>query len=101
DHPQAHRRPRPGGRTPGRPDRPLRRGGRVAGDFRSLINVRLSRRGLDCATLARCPQVGASAMRVLFVEDIEMNRRVVKEMLRAGGIEMAEAEDGAAGLAMI
>jgi CheY-like chemotaxis protein len=41
------------------------------------------------------------AMRVLFVEDNEVNRRVVKEMLRAGGLDMAEAEDGAAGLRMI
>jgi CheY-like chemotaxis protein len=40
-------------------------------------------------------------MRVLFVEDSEINRRVIREMLRAGGIEMAEAEDGAAGLKMI
>ncbi len=40
-------------------------------------------------------------MRVLFVEDSEVNRRVVKEMLRAGGIEMAEAEDGRVGLEMI
>src|SRR5688572_17270992 len=40
-------------------------------------------------------------MRVLFVEDNEVNRRVVKEMLTAGGIEMSEAEDGAAGLKMI
>jgi len=40
-------------------------------------------------------------MRVLFVEDNEVNRKVVREMLRAGGIEMAEAEDGAAGLKMI
>jgi len=40
-------------------------------------------------------------MRILFVEDNEINRRVVKEMLRSGGIEMAEAEDGFAGLAMI
>ena len=40
-------------------------------------------------------------MRVLFVEDNEVNRRVVKEMLAAGGIEMSEAEDGAAGLKMI
>jgi CheY-like chemotaxis protein len=40
-------------------------------------------------------------MRVLFVEDNEVNRRVVREMLRAGGIEMAEAADGAAGLQMI
>jgi CheY-like chemotaxis protein len=40
-------------------------------------------------------------MRVLFVEDSEVNRRVIREMLRAGEIEMEEAEDGAAGLAMI
>jgi CheY-like chemotaxis protein len=40
-------------------------------------------------------------MRVLFVEDSEVNRRVVKEMLRAGGVDMAEAEDGRAGLEMI
>jgi len=40
-------------------------------------------------------------MRVLFVEDSEVNRRVIKEMLRAGGIDMAEAEDGKAGLQMI
>ena len=40
-------------------------------------------------------------MRVLFVEDNEVNRRVVKEMLRAGGVDMAEAEDGVVGLEMI
>ena len=40
-------------------------------------------------------------MRVLFVEDSEVNRRVIKEMLLAGGIDMAEAEDGKVGLQMI
>jgi len=40
-------------------------------------------------------------MRVLFVEDSEINRRVVKEMLRAGGVDMAEAEDGQTGLDMV
>jgi len=40
-------------------------------------------------------------MRVLFVEDNAMNRRVIAEMLRAGGVEMDEAEDGPTGLAMI
>jgi CheY-like chemotaxis protein len=40
-------------------------------------------------------------MRVLFVEDSEVNRRVIKEMLRAGDIAMAEAEDGFAGLEAI
>jgi CheY-like chemotaxis protein len=40
-------------------------------------------------------------MRVLFVEDNAVNRLVVKEMLRAGGVDMAEAEDGQVGLDMI
>ena len=40
-------------------------------------------------------------MRVLFVEDSEVNRRVIREMLRAGDIEMDEAEDGFAGLEAI
>jgi CheY-like chemotaxis protein len=40
-------------------------------------------------------------MRVLFVEDNDVNRRVVKEMLRAGGVEMSEAADGMTGLEMI
>ena len=40
-------------------------------------------------------------MRVLFVEDSEVNRRVIKEMLHAGGIDMAEAADGRVGLEMI
>lgn len=40
-------------------------------------------------------------MRVLFVDDNEINRRVVKEMLRPSGVDMAEAADGAAGLQMI
>ena len=40
-------------------------------------------------------------MRVLFVEDNEVNRRVVREMLKAGEIEMAEAEDGETGLRMV
>ena len=40
-------------------------------------------------------------MRVLFVEDSDVNRRVVREMLRAGGLEMFEAEDGAMGVEMV
>src|SRR3954464_8248783 len=40
-------------------------------------------------------------MRVLFVEDDPMNRRVVKEMLTTVEAEMAEAEDAETGLAMI
>jgi CheY-like chemotaxis protein len=53
------------------------------------------------ASLAAVAALEPSAMRVLFVEDNEVNRRVVKEMLRAGGVEMAEAEDGFVGLEMI
>ena len=40
-------------------------------------------------------------MHVLFVEDDAMNRRVVHDMLSVGGIQMTEAPDGPAGLAMI
>ena len=40
-------------------------------------------------------------MRVLLVEDSEVNRRVIREMLRAGGLEMSEAEDGAMGVEMV
>lgn len=40
-------------------------------------------------------------MRVLYVEDSEINRRVVGAMLLAGQMEMAEAEDGQKGLEMI
>jgi CheY-like chemotaxis protein len=40
-------------------------------------------------------------MRVLYVEDSEMNRRIVREMLVAGGVEMDEAEDGQVGLERI
>ena len=40
-------------------------------------------------------------MRVLVVEDSEINRRVLREMLRAGGLEMFEAEDGAMGVEMV
>jgi CheY-like chemotaxis protein len=43
----------------------------------------------------------SSAMRVLFVDDNEINRRIVREMLRAGEIEMAEADGGEAGLRMV
>lgn len=37
-------------------------------------------------------------MRVLYVEDTEINRRILREMLSAVSIDMAEAEDGEAGL---
>ena len=40
-------------------------------------------------------------MRVLFVEDSDINRRIVREMLGAAGIEMAEAQDGVIGCQMI
>lgn len=40
-------------------------------------------------------------MRVLYVDDSEINRRIVREMLSAVGIRMAEASDGAAGLERI
>ena len=40
-------------------------------------------------------------MRILFVEDDAMNRRVVGEMLKAARIEMFEAEDAIRGLEMI
>jgi len=40
-------------------------------------------------------------MKVLFVEDDPMNRRVVKAMLEVAGCQMDEAESGAAGVAMV
>jgi two-component system, OmpR family, response regulator QseB len=40
-------------------------------------------------------------MKLLFVEDDAMNRRVVKDMLDVAGVEMDEAEGGPAGLAKI
>lgn len=40
-------------------------------------------------------------MRILFVEDDAMNRVVVRDMLRVGGVDMSEAESGEIGLAMI
>ena len=40
-------------------------------------------------------------MRVLFVEDDAMNRRVVRDMLSVVGLDMAEAESAELGLRMI
>lgn len=40
-------------------------------------------------------------MKVLFVDDNEVNRRIVREMLTAAGVEVCEAEDGPRGLVMI
>lgn len=40
-------------------------------------------------------------MRVLFIEDDQMNRRVVRDMLQIAGAEMVEAEDAPTGLSKI
>lgn len=40
-------------------------------------------------------------MKLLFIEDDAMNRRVVKDMLDVAGVEMDEADGGQAGLRMI
>lgn len=40
-------------------------------------------------------------MRVLFVEDDAMNRRVVRDMLSVAGLDMAEAPEADTGLQMI
>lgn len=40
-------------------------------------------------------------MRVLFVEDDPMNRRVVRDMLSVAGIALEEAHDGQMGLDMV
>ena len=40
-------------------------------------------------------------MRVLFVEDDPMNRRVVRDMLSVADVDMAEADNGPAGLALL
>lgn len=40
-------------------------------------------------------------MKVLFIEDDAMNRRVVRDMLSVVGAEMAEAPDAVTGLGMI
>ena len=40
-------------------------------------------------------------MKVLYVEDDPMNRRVVKDMLAVAEVEMAEAEDAEIGLRMV
>ncbi len=40
-------------------------------------------------------------MKVLFIEDDGMNRRVVKDMLSVAGADMAEAESAEDGLAML
>src|SRR6185312_9070027 len=55
----------------------------------------------SACVLAPARRPAEPGMRILFVEDNEVNRLVVKEMLRAGGHDMAEAEDGRAGLDMI
>lgn len=40
-------------------------------------------------------------MKVLFIEDDRMNRRVVKDMLGVAGAEMVEAESAEAGLVLL
>lgn len=40
-------------------------------------------------------------MRILFIEDDRMNRRVVKDMLDVAGVAMMEAESAEVGLAML
>lgn len=40
-------------------------------------------------------------MKVLFIEDDAMNRRVVRDMLNVAGVEMVEAADAETGLALI
>jgi CheY-like chemotaxis protein len=40
-------------------------------------------------------------MRVLFVDDDSMNRRVVRDMLVLAGVELDEAADGPTGLTMV
>jgi CheY-like chemotaxis protein len=40
-------------------------------------------------------------MKVLFVDDDAMNRRVVRDMLSVGGVEMTEAADAESGLRLI
>lgn len=40
-------------------------------------------------------------MRILFVEDDAMNRRVVRDMLSVAGLDLAEAPEAATGLRMI
>ena len=40
-------------------------------------------------------------MRVLFVDDDKMNRRVVRDMLEIAGVVMDEAPDGESGLQMV
>ncbi|MGB7406776.1 MAG: response regulator [Pacificimonas sp.] len=39
-------------------------------------------------------------MRALFIEDDELNRRIVEDMLRVGGAEMTGASDAESGLAI-
>lgn len=40
-------------------------------------------------------------MKVLFIEDDAMNRRVVRDMLHVAGVDMVEAEDAERGLELI
>jgi CheY-like chemotaxis protein len=44
---------------------------------------------------------GRNPMRVLFVDDDAMNRRVVRDMLQVAGVTLEEASDGQSGLDMV
>lgn len=45
--------------------------------------------------------IGGLALRILFVEDDAMNRRVVRDMLSVAGLDLAEAPEAETGLRMI
>ncbi len=45
--------------------------------------------------------IGSLALRILFVEDDAMNRRVVRDMLSVAGLDLAEAPEAETGLRMI
>jgi len=46
-------------------------------------------------------RAGDRAVKVLFIEDDRMNRRVVRDMLDVAGVSMDEAETAEAGIAML
>ncbi|WP_309089310.1 response regulator [Phenylobacterium sp.] len=48
-----------------------------------------------------CGLKGGGVVQVLYVDDNELNRKLMRSMLEAAGIPMAEAENAEAGLALI
>jgi CheY-like chemotaxis protein len=48
-----------------------------------------------------CGLKGGGAVQVLYVDDNELNRKVMRSMLEAAGIPMAEAADAGTGLIML